>query len=246
MQHARCVKAAQQKPEPGSGCKWTLPLCLCRAGPYRNGTLNTTSCPAGTVPIGTEAVCETAALAMGLSYRSHSAPKYPKGCYVRTKDAVYFNVHGTGGVDAQSQPLCITECPFEGNSSYRYDCQTAPCSCRKGQHQRAYSFYDGSSAQKECFTCVPCAFSPRDSTSESQDDSLCARSFGNFTSAQQCANAVANIGTFSAARFSSVDGGCSGCTSRFPQYKTINADAYEFYTCNFAQGKSTEMISFLD
>jgi hypothetical protein len=70
----------------------------------------------------------------------------------------------------------------------------------------------------------------------SQDDSACAESFGNFSSAQQCGQAVADNGTFLAARFSSVDGGCSGCTATFSQSSTASLDPYTFYSCNLPRG----------
>jgi hypothetical protein len=214
-----------------------------------NGTLNTSSCPTGSEPIRTEAACKTAALAMGRSYDSSSSSgKYPKGCYLRTggNGRVSFNPHATGGVEAQSRPLCVTECPFEGSSTYRYDCRAAPCSCRKGLYKRAYSFSAVSSAQKECFTCVACAFSPRNKTNKLKDDSACAKSFGNFTSAQQCGEAVATNGTFFAVRYNSFDGSCSGCTSRFSQGQTTNTDPYEFYTCNLPQGYDVDTMTVLD
>ena len=123
-------------------------------------------------------------------------------------------------------------CPHEGDHRSSYDCQTLACSCPNRRYKRAYTFFD-----KECFTCAACAFSPRSNTYLSQDDLTCATAFGLFNSSQQCGTAVAENGGFSAARFNSVSGSCSGCTSSFPQRTAIHDDqAYTFYTCNLPQG----------
>jgi hypothetical protein len=46
-----------------------------------------------------------------------------------------------------------------------------------------------------------------------------------------------------AARFKSMDGSCSGCTSSFPQSAAIKLDQpYEFYTCNLPQGMAQQNV----
>ena len=76
------------------------------------GADGSNECPAGSVRIGTEAECRTAAAAAGLTAGSSSYPfvdsyaEYPRGCYYVTN--VYLNTHAVGAGKADAKLLCAT------------------------------------------------------------------------------------------------------------------------------------------
>ncbi len=78
------------------------------AGAYVWGAAGSNACPAGSVRIETEAMCRTAAAAVGKTPGSpfmETLLYYPKGCYYFNND-VYFNAHAVGAGVSRSQLLC--------------------------------------------------------------------------------------------------------------------------------------------
>jgi hypothetical protein len=84
-------------------------VLLC-AGAYVFGAAGSNECPAGSVPIETEAACRTASAAAGKTPSSsfvETNTNYPRGCYYYTRDNIaYFNVHAVGAGRSVAQLLC--------------------------------------------------------------------------------------------------------------------------------------------
>ena len=76
------------------------------------GTPGTNQCPAGSVSVGTEAECTSAATALGYTFGySFSCDGNPKGCHLHTNGIVYFNMHETGAAHPILTPICAGACP---------------------------------------------------------------------------------------------------------------------------------------
>jgi len=74
-------------------------------------TQNTNVCPAGSVPLGTEAECVSAANKLGRIFDGkRNWFNMPKGCFnAHQHDFVYFNEHPTGSAFWESSPICSGE-----------------------------------------------------------------------------------------------------------------------------------------
>ena len=71
------------------------------------GTVGTNVCPTGSVSVGTEAECTSAATTLGQSWRaSISSDSEQKGCFFNDIGFVYFNTHQTGDTHATVTPIC--------------------------------------------------------------------------------------------------------------------------------------------
>ncbi len=70
------------------------------AGAYVSGAAGSNACPAGYFRIETEAACQTAAAAAGMTVPSDFVGTwsyYPRGCYHWTRsNYAYFNTHAVG------------------------------------------------------------------------------------------------------------------------------------------------------
>jgi hypothetical protein len=81
------------------------------AGAYVSGAARSNECPAGSVPIETEAACRTASAAAGKTPHSSSfvetISSYPRGCYYDTTyNYAFFNTHAVGAGASGAQLLC--------------------------------------------------------------------------------------------------------------------------------------------
>jgi hypothetical protein len=78
------------------------------AGAYAFGASDTNSCPPASSKIDTEAACESAAAAVGLTYGgSETLPFSPTGCFLNVAaHRIIFNRHPAGAPGAFTQPLC--------------------------------------------------------------------------------------------------------------------------------------------
>jgi len=75
--------------------------------PYLVESAETNSCPSGHTNIGSESICQQAALTLGYPYnRAETSDTYPAGCYLHAGASVWFNRHATGGAIAGSAPIC--------------------------------------------------------------------------------------------------------------------------------------------
>ena len=85
---------------------------------FSTGTPGTNVCPAGSVSVGTEAECTSAATTLGHTFHnSASWAGIPKGCFLAW-GIVNFNTHETGVPSASATPICanaLTNAP--GNTS---------------------------------------------------------------------------------------------------------------------------------
>ena len=90
------------------------------------GVIGTNVCPAGSVSVGTEAECRSAATALGLTYTGvtlhwGNSRNMPKGCFVFVAlQEVYFNAHETGGTHTGLTPICAGAC--SGSRPFVYVC----------------------------------------------------------------------------------------------------------------------------
>jgi hypothetical protein len=80
------------------------------AGAYAFGASDTNACPPASSKIDTQAACESAAAAVGLTYGGFgSHPNSPSGCFVNVAANPYrviFNLHPAGAAGVFTQPLC--------------------------------------------------------------------------------------------------------------------------------------------
>ena len=90
-----------------------------------SGTLGTNECPVGSVSVGTEAECTSAATTLGYHriFVDRHSLVYPKGCMMAHGN-VYFNKHETGVAEASSYPVCAGAC--SALRSFVYVCA---CTC---------------------------------------------------------------------------------------------------------------------
>ena len=94
------------------------------------GTQGTNVCPAGSVSVGTEVECRSAATALGYTFDSvFSDDIMPKGCFFYPVNGrVYFNEDQTGSTIANRTPICAGAC--SGPHSFVYACEcTCACMC---------------------------------------------------------------------------------------------------------------------
>jgi len=110
------------------------PICADAAGLL--GTQGTNVCPAGSVSMGTEAECRSAATALGYGFDSSGSwPGDPKGCFYYTNGYtdgnVYFNTHETGGTNPRDTPIC--DSTGTGNGTGTGTGTTSSCMAAVGQ-----------------------------------------------------------------------------------------------------------------
>jgi hypothetical protein len=75
---------------------------------YVKGSLDTNSCPAGSIPLTSVGACQAAAGALsGLSWgKSYSWSGDPKGCIAFSDGNLYFNTDSTGSANSDHRPIC--------------------------------------------------------------------------------------------------------------------------------------------
>ena len=85
-----------------------LGLSPASATSYVKGSLNTNSCPAGSIPLTSAGACQAAAGALsGLRwYRSGSYSESPKGCIASSDGSTFFNTDSTGSANYYTKPIC--------------------------------------------------------------------------------------------------------------------------------------------
>ena len=79
---------------------------------YPFGSLGSNACPTGSSAVSTASDCQAAAAGLGLTWKgTEEASDGPKSCYeTASGNAVYFNVHSTGGGKASARPICEAAC----------------------------------------------------------------------------------------------------------------------------------------
>jgi len=80
-----------------------------KSHPGQAGTLDSNTCPAGSVKMASAAQCEAAAVHYGKTFnREDSWSDYPAGCFWNHNEQFYFNTH-SGASSSSAKPLCATK-----------------------------------------------------------------------------------------------------------------------------------------
>ena len=86
------------------------------------------SCPTGSAPINQQAVCKSAAIALGRTWMSEDpSTSWPNGCYWYTSGGVYLGTAWSGAGNTLAKLLCAVTTGAPSSHTPRYITRTRRC-----------------------------------------------------------------------------------------------------------------------